>query len=89
MSDSQLDLKSLKHVHFIGIGGVSMSALAMMLKNQNISVSGSDFHVSPTTQYLSEQGVPVAFGHSPENIPAETDLVVYTAAIAGDNPEYL
>ena len=89
MSDSQLDLKSLKHVHFIGIGGVSMSALAMMLKNQNISVSGSDFHVSPTTQYLSEQGIAVAFGHSPENIPAETDLVVYTAAIAGDNPEYL
>lgn len=89
MLDSSLNLKQLKHVHFIGIGGVSMSALAMMLKNQNISVSGSDFHISPTTQYLSEQGIPVAFGHSPENIPAQTDLVVYTAAIAADNPEYL
>lgn len=90
MLDSHpLELKKLKHVHFIGIGGVSMSALAMMLKNQNISVSGSDFHVSPTTQYLSEQGVTVAFGHNPDNIPPETDLVVYTAAIAGDNPEYL
>lgn len=84
-----IELKKLKHVHFIGIGGISMSALAMMLKNMGISVSGSDFHVSPTTQYLSEQGIAVAFGHAPENVPTNTDLIVYTAAIAEDNPEYL
>lgn len=84
-----IELKKIKHAHFIGIGGVSMSALAMMLKNMNISVSGSDFHVSPTTQYLSEQGIHVAFGHAAENVPENTDLVVYTAAIAKDNPEYL
>lgn len=83
-----VELKSIQNAHFIGIGGVSMSALAMMLKNMGISVSGSDFHISPTTQYLSEQGIPVSFGHSAENIPANTDFVVYTAAIAKDNPEF-
>lgn len=84
-----LDLKKLKHVHFIGIGGVSMSALAMMLKNMGISVSGSDFHITTTTQYLTQRGIPVAFGHASENIPVNTDLIVYTAAISPDNPEYL
>lgn len=84
-----LDFKNIRNAHFIGIGGVSMSALAMMLQNMGVSVSGSDCHVSPTTQYLSEKGIPVAFGHHADNIPEQTDLVVYTAAISEDNPEYI
>lgn len=84
-----IDFTKVKNAHFIGIGGVSMSSLAMMLKNMGISVSGSDFHVSPTTQFLSEQGISIAFGHHEENVPAATDLVVYTAAISDDNPEFL
>ncbi len=75
-----------KKVHFIGIGGVSMSALAHILLNNNISVSGSDMSESYVTEKLKEAGAEIYIGQKSENIK-DPDLVVYTAAIAHDNPE--
>jgi UDP-N-acetylmuramate--alanine ligase len=73
-------------VHFIGIGGISMSALAVILKNDGYSVRGSDFKLSSMTEELESKGISVAIGHNAENISG-VGLVVYTAAISSDNPE--
>ena len=75
-----------KKVHFIGIGGVSMSGLAAVLLNKGFKVSGSDFKESKTTNNLKEKGAEIYIGHRKENIK-DVDLVVYTAAIPSDNPE--
>lgn len=77
-----------KKVHFIGIGGVSMSGLAAVLLNKGYRVSGSDFKHSPVTDKLKEEGAEIYIGHSADNIK-DVDLIVYTAAIPSDNPELL
>lgn len=83
-----LDLteQGIKHIHFIGIGGISMSAIAELLLSFNYIVSGSDMHASKITEKLSQKGATIHIGHSVENIQ-DCDLVVYTAAIRSDNPE--
>ncbi len=73
-------------VFFVGIGGISMSALAQILKNDGYSVAGSDFKDSETTEELEKNGIPVSIGHKAENV-RDAGLVVYTAAIKKDNPE--
>lgn len=73
-------------VFFVGIGGISMSALAQILKNDGYSVAGSDFKESETTVELEKHGIPVSIGHKAENVLG-SGLVVYTAAIKEDNPE--
>ncbi|CAH2215135.1 UDP-N-acetylmuramate--L-alanine ligase [Tepidibacter aestuarii] len=75
------------HVHFIGIGGISMSALAKICLNKGYVVSGSDFKDSDTVNNLREQGMSVFVGHKKENITDDINLVVYTAAISDDNEE--
>lgn len=75
-----------KSVFFVGIGGISMSALAHILKNCGFKVLGSDFKESETTAQLREMGIPVFIGHNAENVK-DAGLVVYTAAIKKDNPE--
>ena len=75
-----------KQVFFVGIGGISMSALAHILKNDGYSVAGSDFKESATVQALREMGISVAIGHAGENVK-DAGLVVYTAAVKEDNPE--
>lgn len=84
------DLKEYenKKVHFIGIGGVSMSGLAAILLNSNIKVSGSDFKESDNVKRLREKGAEIFFGHHKENI-TDQDIVVYTAAIRDDNEELM
>lgn len=77
------------HIHFIGIGGVSMSALATFMLRHNVFVSGSDQVVSHFTTNLESKGALVYYGHKPENIPYNCDLVVYTGAVQKDNPEYI
>jgi len=77
-----------KKIHFIGIGGISMSGLAEILIKNNYSVSGSDMKLSHITNKLSEKGVEIYLGHNGNNIK-DVDLVVYTAAISPENPEYL
>ncbi|MGL4850993.1 MAG: UDP-N-acetylmuramate--L-alanine ligase [Clostridium sp.] len=75
-----------KKVHFIGIGGISMSGLAAVLLNNGFKVSGSDSKESKITESLKSKGAEIYIGHKKENLQ-NVDLVVYTAAIPQDNPE--
>lgn len=79
----------LQSVHFIGIGGISMSALAEVLLKDGVTVSGSDSKASAIVKKLEDKGVKIYIGHSGENLVKDIDLVVYTDAISDDNPEYL
>ena len=74
------------HVHFIGIGGISMSGLAHILLMRGIKVTGSDRTESNITEILKNDGAEIYIGQRAENIQ-NPDLVVYTAAISDDNPE--
>ena len=73
-------------VHMAGIGGVSMCALAEVLKGMGLNVQGSDMTDSDTVKHLRGAGIPVAIGHSAENLQ-NCDLVIRTAAIHDSNPE--
>ena len=75
-----------KHLHFIGIGGSSMSGLARFMLQKGCAVSGSDRDASHKTEALEKLGVKVCIGHSAENVHG-ADLVVYSAAIPESNPE--
>lgn len=81
-----LDSDKIKNVHFIGIGGSSMSGLAEILLSQGYHVSGSDIKSSKATQKLENLGAEVFIGHSAANI-TNPDLVVYTVAVKDENPE--
>ncbi|MGN0243344.1 MAG: UDP-N-acetylmuramate--L-alanine ligase [Lachnospiraceae bacterium] len=85
----KIDFENKIHVHFIGIGGVSMSGLAAILLNAGFTVSGSDQKASRTTDHLETLGASVYIGQRASNITDNIDLVVYTAAIHPDNPEYM
>ncbi|MDO5479867.1 MAG: UDP-N-acetylmuramate--L-alanine ligase [Clostridia bacterium] len=80
------DLKPKSHIHFIGIGGISMSGLAEIMLENGFLVSGSDREGSAITEKLQKNGATIYIGHSKENI-AGADLVVHTAAVHEDNPE--
>ena len=82
-------LKNTMNVHFIGIGGISMSGLAEILRSQGFSVRGSDNINSETTKRLQEKGIEVITPNSKDNIDKAIDLVVYTAAVKKNNPEYV
>ena len=84
----QIDFKKPLHIHFIGIGGISMSGLAEILLGENFVISGSDAKASPLTKTLEEKGAAVYYGQRASNIKEGVELVVYTAAIHPDNPEY-
>lgn len=77
-----------KKVHFIGIGGVSMSGLAAILLNNGYKVSGSDMKSSNITDRLKSKKAEIYIGHKASNIN-DVDLVVYTAAVPSDNEELL
>ena len=73
-------------IHMIGIGGSSMSGLAEMLMDKGYAVSGSDRDEGYLIHHVREKGCHVEIGHRAENVHG-ADLVVYSAAIAADNPE--
>lgn len=75
------------HIHFIGIGGISMSGFAELLHTAGFTISGSDSQKSKITEHLEAKGITVLYGQSASNITPDIDLVVYTAAIHPDNPE--
>ncbi|MBS7262458.1 MAG: UDP-N-acetylmuramate--L-alanine ligase [Eubacteriales bacterium] len=75
-----------KRVHFIGVGGVSMSGLARIMRSRGCLVSGSDRETSPTVESLISEGIPVSIGHDTALV-RKADLVVFTAAIPADDPE--
>lgn len=77
------------NIHFIGIGGISMSALAEICLNKGYNVSGSDIGKSAMTEKLQAQGAKIYIGQKKENIVDGLDIVVYTAAIHPDNEELI
>jgi len=81
-------IENIKNVHFIGIGGISMSGLAEILINQGYNVSGSDIHESNLTKKLEKHGAKIFVPHGAENVES-AELVVYTAAVKEDNPEII
>ena len=83
----EFDLSKINRVHFIGIGGINMSALADILVSGGFSVSGSDAKDSQITKDLAAKGVKIYIGQRASNITDDIELVVYTAAIREDNPE--
>ena len=83
-----IDFSKPNHVHFIGIGGISMSGLAEILLKENFKISGSDAKSSDIIDNLVSMGAIVNIGQSADNITDDIDLVVYTAAVHADNPEY-
>ena len=76
----------VRHVHFVGIGGVGMSGLAEILRSLEFDVSGSDMKESGTTRRLQALGVRTFAGHRAENV-RNVDVVVYSSAIQPTNPE--
>jgi UDP-N-acetylmuramate--alanine ligase len=79
-------LHSSRHIHFIGMDGISMSALAAIMLKRGWKVSGSDLKQSSLTKRLVREGATFYLGHSPGHVQ-NVDIVVYTAAIRPDNPE--
>ena len=77
------------HIHFIGIGGISMSGLAEILLEEGFTVSGSDAKESPLTKKLESEGAVIHYGQCAENITDDINCVVYTAAINKSNPELM
>lgn len=82
----RLDLGRYAHVHFLGIGGIGVSAVARLVLARGIRVSGSDVRESSITQALAREGARVSIGHAAANL-AGADLVVVSTAIPDTNPE--
>ena len=73
-------------VHFIGIGGIGLSALARFLNHDGHEVSGSDMKNSPITKELEKEGIKVSCPQAAVNINEDFDLVIYSAAFTYENP---
>lgn len=86
MLEFNIEEHKYQRVHFIGIGGISMSGLAEILNNEKYTVSGSDMKESDITQHLRSLGMEIHIGHSPEWVK-DAELVIYTDAISLDNEE--
>ena len=84
----QINFNKPVKIHFMGIGGISMSGLAEILHAKGFTVVGSDAHESAITDHLTSLGIQIAYGQRAENITPDIDVVVYTAAIHPDNPEF-
>ncbi|MGL4859021.1 MAG: Mur ligase domain-containing protein, partial [Enterobacteriaceae bacterium] len=80
------EMKQVRHIHFIGIGGAGMGGIAEVLVNEGYQISGSDLAPNAVTQRLSTLGAQITFHHRPENIEGAS-VVVVSSAIAADNPE--
>ena len=85
----KIDFEKPIHIHFIGIGGISMSGLAEILLEEGFTVTGSDSKESPLTRQLEEHGAHIFYGQKAENIIDGIQCVVYTAAINKANPELM
>jgi UDP-N-acetylmuramate--alanine ligase len=85
----KIDLGNAKKIHFIGIGGSSMSGLAEILLQDGYQISGSDNKAGDVTERLQAKGIKIYIPNAGENIQPDHDLIVYTAAIRPDNPEFI
>ncbi|MBE5910850.1 UDP-N-acetylmuramate--L-alanine ligase [Pseudobutyrivibrio sp.] len=84
----KIDFNNKIHVHFIGIGGISMSGLAEILLGAGFTISGSDRDSSDLTKHLEALGAKINYPQAASNITEDINLIVYTAAIREDNPEF-
>ena len=84
-----VDFNRPAHVHFMGIGGISMSSLAQFLWTKGFEVSGSDKSEDKNTLRLRKLGITISIGQGPQNITDDIDFCVNTAAVHPDNPEYM
>lgn len=82
------EMRRIRKVHFVGIGGAGMSGIAEVIHNQGYEVSGSDLRDGPVLQQLRSQGIEVQIGHQSGNLAA-VDVVVISSAVSEDNPEVL
>ncbi len=80
--------QSIKHIYFVGIGGVGMSGIAEVLLNLGYKVSGSDLRLTETTERLQQLNATIYQGHSEKNI-ADVDVVVISSAVKSGNPEVM
>ena len=79
-------MENIKHIHFLGIGGVSQSALAVILKSKGYKVSGSDKTESKTTKLLKQKNIDICI-NGLSNQLNNADLVVYSVAVPNDDKE--
>jgi UDP-N-acetylmuramate--alanine ligase len=82
------NIQSIKHIHFIGIGGAGMNGIAEVLITQGYQVSGSDLVENAATQHLKKLGATIQHGHNSANING-ADVVVYSSMVPNDNPEII
>ena len=82
-----IDLAKIKKAHFVGIGGIGVSAIARMMIGERKNVSGSDTSLSAITEELQKLGAKISIGHNADNIAEDTGLIVYTPAVNEENPE--
>lgn len=80
------EMRRIKTIHFVGIGGAGMCGIAEVLLNQGYGITGSDIKASPVTDRLEGMGAKIFIGHGSGNIAA-ADVVVYSSAVRSDNPE--
>src|SRR5690554_3251052 len=80
------EMRRIRHIHFVGIGGAGMCGIAEVLRNQGYEVSGSDLRESPVTDRLKGLGVTIHIGHRESNSD-RADVVVVSSAVSDDNPE--
>lgn len=83
----ELDLQTIKNVHFIGIGGIGVSAVARMMLHEGKKVSGQDMQGGEIVEELIKLGIDIKIGQSYDNVPEGTDLIVYTIAIDTYDPK--
>ena len=84
-----MDLTKIKKVHFIGIGGIGVSAIAKMMILLGKKISGSDLNRSEITDVLEKRGAKIFIGHQKGNLAKDIDLVIYSPAVPENNPERL
>lgn len=81
--------ENIKKVHFIGIGGIGMSGIAEYLAKNSYTVTGSDSFTTEISERLKNFGITIYEGHNADFLPDDTELVIYSAAVKEDNPEYI
>ncbi|MBY4838807.1 MULTISPECIES: UDP-N-acetylmuramate--L-alanine ligase [Pantoea] len=80
------EMRRVRHIHFVGIGGAGMGGIAEVLANEGYHISGSDLAPNAVTQHLAALGATIYFNHRPENV-TDASVVVVSTAVAQDNPE--
>ena len=82
------EMRRVRHIHFVGIGGAGMGGIAEVLANEGYHISGSDLAPNPVTQNLAALGATIYFNHRPENV-TDASVVVVSSAVSQDNPELI